>query len=343
MIEIDGSFEEGGGQILRTSIAMSLHTQKPFRITKIRSNRPKPGLSQQHLKCLELALKLSKSKCSGMHIGSEEIEFLPGKIKETKNIDFDIGTAGSITLLLQSIILPYILSERKIRLKITGGTDVNWSPPIDFYEKLLIPELRKITDIEISVLKRGYYPKGKGLVELKIKGTNRYQKINLTNTGSLKSIQGICHSSKSLQELKIADKITEATKIYLSELNTPLNIQESFSETQSEGISLFIYGIFEEKAFQNPEFYRISSNELWIKEKTPEEISENIYKKFQNQINKDPRVDEYLGDQLIPFLSILKGEIKVPEITKHMKSNIYVCEKFIKNKFEIKGQTISVS
>lgn len=130
MIEIDGSFGEGGGQILRTSLTLSSLTKKPFRIYNIRANRPKPGLQRQHLTAVNAVKILTNATVKGDYVGSTELIFSPGDIQEKGDFVFDIGTAGSTTLILQTI-LPLLLN-RKLTVTIKGGTDVPKSPSIDY-------------------------------------------------------------------------------------------------------------------------------------------------------------------------------------------------------------------
>ena len=168
MIELDGSYLEGGGQIVRTALALSTITQKPFEVTDIRKGRPNPGLKNQHLFCIKALEELCNAKTGYAELGSTRLRFIPGKIKP-QTISIDIGTAGSITLLLQSLLIPSIFANKKVRLKITGGTDVSWSPQFHYLTQVILPHLRKYADIEPSLLKRGYYPKGNGKVDIKIK------------------------------------------------------------------------------------------------------------------------------------------------------------------------------
>lgn len=344
MIEIDGSHEEGGGSILRQAIGLSLYTGKAFRITNIRANRPKPGLSVQHLKSLELAQKISNSKVTGMHLGSTTVEFIPKKLSGGKNVKLDIGTAGSITLLLQSVLIPCLFSPYRFRFKLTGGTDVKWSPPIDFFDRILIPELRKIAPVEFRTLRRGYYPKGNGQIELKIgeqiQTKNKPNPIQMYETGTIQSIQGVCHASKELQEEKIVEQILEPTKILLGSQTPNINIRMSYSATSSPGATLFVYAVIEHKTFEGPVFYKVTANGLYNPEKkpqdtTPEQLAEEVSNKLIDNIDSHAPVDEWLGDQLIPLMAILGGKIKVPNITKHMKSNMKVCEMFFDKKFKV--------
>ncbi len=154
MIILDGSYLEGGGQIVRTALALSSLTGQPFRITNIRSARKDPGLKAQHVQCVKTLQQLCNAKADGAELGSKELLFIPGKI-EAKNITIDIGTAGSITLLLQAVLLPCMFANKTHKLTIIGGTDTEWSMPIDYFANVLVPQYRRVCGLEVKVLKRG--------------------------------------------------------------------------------------------------------------------------------------------------------------------------------------------
>ena len=202
MIVIDGSKGEGGGQIVRTALAISSLTGEPFRVNNIRLGRKDPGLKAQHVHCVKALQQLCNAKADGAEIGSKELLFVPGKIS-AKNLTVDIGTAGSITLLLQAVLLPCMFAQKTHTLTLIGGTDTQWSMPIDYFTNVLVPQYRRVCGLEVKVLKRGYYPKGGGKVELKIKPEikrNEFEKfegfqailkhksISLTEQGKLISI-----------------------------------------------------------------------------------------------------------------------------------------------------------
>ena len=160
MIEIDGSHGEGGGQILRTAVAMSMVNREKVSVSNIRANRPNPGLSHQHLMALKAAEEISDAETEGLKKGSRKITFDPGEIKGGF-YRFDIGTAGSITLLLQTVLPPALLCEDQVEIEVKGGTDVKWSPPYDYFENVLLGNLRKMgAEVESELVSRGHYPKG---------------------------------------------------------------------------------------------------------------------------------------------------------------------------------------
>ena len=166
MIEIDGSYGEGGGQILRTGLALSALTTKPVKIFNIRANRPTPGLKRQHMVAIESVMNICNAEVKGLFQGSTTLEFYPGKLRGG-DYSFDIGTAGSITLVLQACMLPSLFAEKTTRLSITGGTDVKWSPPWDYFRYVILPLLSKIgVKIDGYLHMRGYYPAGGGKAQV---------------------------------------------------------------------------------------------------------------------------------------------------------------------------------
>ena len=145
MIQLDGSYLEGGGQMVRTALALSTVLQKPFEITNIRKGRAQPGLKKQHLYGIKALQQMCDAKVGGAELGSEKLRYLPGKISGSK-INVDIETAGSITLLLQSVLLPALISPKSTTIEIIGGTDVAWSPQIDYVREIIMPQLMKYAE-----------------------------------------------------------------------------------------------------------------------------------------------------------------------------------------------------
>jgi RNA 3'-phosphate cyclase len=350
MIEIDGAFKEGGGQILRTALALSTLTDKPFKIINIRKNRPKPGLKNQHLFCIKALQQISNSKVKNNFPGSTSIEYYPEKITKSK-INIDIKTAGSITLLLQSILLPCIFSntKNKFNIEITGGTDVSFSPQLDYLKEIILPYFQQYTkSIELKLIKRGYFPKGNGKIQLIIKPEynteelNKAPKLNLTNQGKLIQIKGISHASLDLQKSDVAKRQAESAKLALSKFKVPINIETSYSDTNSTGSGITIWAIFSkdvQPGFSNQ--IKIGSDELGQKGTSAENIGIKAANNLKNEINLNAPVDKHLADNLIPLMGLIKNcKIKTSQITNHTKTNIYVTNLFIKTNFNIQEKLI---
>ncbi len=170
MIDIDGSHGEGGGQIVRTAVSLSAIYKEPVRITNIRAGRDKPGLRPQHLCAVDAARQVTDGRADGLEIGSKEIAFIPGEII-SGTYNFDIGTAGSVHLLLQTLVPIALSCGQKFVFRARGGTDVPFSPPADYFRRVYVHNLRAMGyDIEYELLRRGCYPKGGGKVEVRCGG-----------------------------------------------------------------------------------------------------------------------------------------------------------------------------
>ena len=344
MIKLDGSHGEGGGAIIRNALALSLLTQKPFSIENIRKNRPKSGLSAQHLKCVHAAQQLSNAKVLWDELKSTELQFEPGKI-QPQTLSIDIGTAGSITLLMQSMLPACVVAENKIRLKIKGGTDTKWSMPIDYLKNVLIPTLKNYAEFEFNQTKRGYYPKGGGFVDIiinpkfELSKTNPIEQIRqispaikLIEHGDIKQINGMSHASKQLEKANVAERCAKSAKKNLN-FDCPIKISSEYCESLSIGSGITLWAKFESGAI-------VGADSLGERGKPAEIVGKQAAQNLLDQV-KAP-VDKYLADQLIIYLAMFKGSIKTSEITKHTTSNIHIVESFLGKMFKTKDNTITV-
>src|SRR6266446_6909961 len=196
MIEIDGSIGEGGGQVLRTSLVLAAVLRREIRVFNIRAGRSEPGLKAQHLTSVRALAEICNASSKGLRIGTTEFVFSPGGIK-AGSFRFDVGTAGSITLVLQTLmpLLPY--APGTVELEITGGTDVRWSPPIDYLRLVTLPLLERMSvHASILVLRRGHYPRGGGVVRITATPVSVLKNIVGKEGGDVIAITGVSHSVK---------------------------------------------------------------------------------------------------------------------------------------------------
>lgn len=328
MIKIKGSYGEGGGAIIRNSLALSLITQKPFEITNIRKNRSNPGLRAQHLKCVHAAQELSNAQVMGDKLHSTKLSFKPGKI-QPQTLSVDIGTAGSTTLLIQSILPACITSEKKTRLRIRGGTDTKWSIPIDYLVNVFFPRIN--VKIKINEITRGYYPKGGGFVDINVYPKTA-KKISLTELGELKQIKGVSHASSHLRKAKVAERQASSARKNLK--THPIKIKTEYINTLSVGSGICLWAEFDSGAI-------VGASCLGERGKRAEIVGKQAAERLNTQM-KAP-VDKYLADQLIVYLAMHGGKIKTTEITNHTKTNIHIAEKFLEGKFEVNNDLISMN
>jgi RNA 3'-terminal phosphate cyclase (ATP) len=185
MITIDGSSGEGGGQILRTSLALSLVTGKPFRMEKIRARRPKPGLRRQHLTAVLAAAEVGQAEVQGAELESRQLEFVPGEARPGE-YRFTVGTAGSTTLVLQTVLPALMTASGPSQLGIEGGTHNIHAPPVDFLEKAFLPILARMgPKVEVTLERPGFYPAGGGSIRVEIRPAERLQRVDLVDRGRI--------------------------------------------------------------------------------------------------------------------------------------------------------------
>ncbi len=355
MIYLDGSYKEGGGQIARTALAFSTITQISLEIDNIRSGRKDAGLKPQHLFCIKTLEQLCNAKIGGAEIGSSKLRYIPDKIKG-KSLDVDIGTAGSISLLMQALLLPCFFANKTIKLKLKGGTNTKWSMPIEYFQEVFIPHVKKFCEkIDVKLIKRGYYPKGGGEVEITIKpkfkladypsfdaflGATRKQNLSIDNTEQhhLLQIRGVSHASKHLEDAQVAERQAKTAKFLLNKYRVPVNIRTEYCDTLSPGSGITVWALFskrkEDLDLINPII--IGADALGEKGKSSEKVGEEVAKSLIQQIDSKAPVDSHLADNLIPWMALFcPSLIKTSEITEHTLTNIHVVEQFLGKLFEV--------
>ncbi|MBI3466538.1 MAG: RNA 3'-terminal phosphate cyclase [Planctomycetes bacterium] len=187
MLTIDGSQGEGGGQILRTALALSVSTRRPFRIENIRANRDKPGLRRQHLAAVNSADRICRANVEGAGLGSDELTFEPGHLQPGE-YTLDIGSAGSTTLVLQTLLPPLLLADAPSQLILMGGTHNPHAPPLDFLEQVFLPIVNRMgPHVAIELDRPGFYPAGGGRVRVTIEPAAELHAVHLTERGALVS------------------------------------------------------------------------------------------------------------------------------------------------------------
>ena len=361
MIELDGSHLEGGGALVRVALALSTLTNQPFKVNNIRAGRSKPGLKAQHLAAIKALKEICNAKTSDVELGTTEFWYHPGKIKKGK-YNVDISTAGSITLLLQALILPSLFAPGKITLNIKGGTCGKWQASVDYLQNLLLPQLRRFVDnVELKIMRRGYYPRGGGEISLeitprlKLKNQENFNafyeelqfktsKINLVNQGTLEQIRGTINLSLELQEKEVGNRIKRMAQSSLKEFNVPKNTHAEYVRSDSIGGEILLWALFSENgkmSYDNPVI--LGGDALIEPRKSSEEIGKEVSQELKERIHSGSAIDEHLTDQIIPFMGLRLGSrINSEKVSNHSKTNIYVVEKFLPVKFNVEGNLISV-
>ncbi|WP_457611981.1 RNA 3'-terminal phosphate cyclase [Methanocaldococcus sp.] len=318
MIVIDGS--EGGGQILRTAIALSALTGESVKIINIRKKRKNKGLGRQHIACVKALKKLCNAEVHGLYLGSEELIFIPSKLSP-KDFEIDIGSAGSISLVIQSL-LPLTLGIKKsFTVKIKGGTDVKNAPPIDYTKNITLKILDKFgVKTELKVLKRGFYSEGGGLVEFK-EFPSKIEYIDLVEFSNSNLVEGIAYVQNL--DVNIARRMRKRAVDLLNKNRLEGLIKIESSKGISTGAGIVLWND------------TIGSSYLGEKGLRAEIVAERAVNFLLEERSSGMALDRYMGDQIIPFLGYAKGRVGVSKITDHTINNIKVVEKFLDVKFYI--------
>jgi len=324
MIEIDGSIGEGGGQILRTSISLSAVTGQAMRITNIRAGRPNPGLSPQHVTSIEAVAQLCDADVDGLFAGSKEIVFRPGLLTGGE-FDFDVGTAGSISLVIQSCLIPAVLSKARVAMTVKGGTDVKWSPPIDFMKMVHLPILARFGPAcDLSLVSRGFYPEGGGEVRAEVSPTAKLLPVELGARGKVLGIEGIAYA-QNLPDHVISRMKHSALKKLLD--FREVVIDADLRKGHSTGAGIVLAARCENTI--------IAESALGARGIRSETLGERCAMDLLETLRSGATVDEHMLDQILPYMALAASgsRILAEEMTPHAETNIIVIERFLGKKF----------
>ena len=322
-VEIDGSYGEGGGQILRTALALSAVIRKPFVIHHIRSKRKNPGLQAQHLEAVKALARITEAQTEGVQFGSQEITFLPKKILPGE-YKFEVRTAGSATLLLQAIFLPLCLARGASRLTLIGGTHVPWSPPFHYFSEVLLAALKPMgISIRATIEKWGWYPRGGGKIHLEISPVHELKPISLVNRGPLKKIRGLSVISSLPKHVADRQK-DQALKRIREELEMEAEINV-FYDAPSNGPGSFLFLWVEyERAIAG-------FSSLGARGRPAEQVANEAAEALKDYLSSEGCIDTHLPDQLVPFMALAKGNssFTTTRITEHLLTNLWVVRHFL--------------
>jgi RNA 3'-terminal phosphate cyclase (ATP) len=331
-IEIDGSYGEGGGQILRTALALSAILRKPFTLHHVRSKRKNPGLQAQHLQAVEALARITKAQTEGVEFGSETITFIPQDIFPG-DYQFDVRTAGSVTLLSQAIFLPLCFAKGVSELTLIGGTHVPWSPSFHYLAEVLLPTIKRMgISAEAAIDQWGFYPKGGGRIRLKISPVHEFKPISLVDRGRLEKIRGlsaISHLPKHVgerQRKQALKRIREELKIdgeiiLLSDI--PSNEPGSF---------VFIRADYEQAL--------AGFSSLGSRGKLAEIVSDEAVVPLIDYIQQEGCIDPHLADQIVPFMALARGNssFTTTQMSNHLLTNLWVVNQFLDIKIQKWGE-----
>ena len=324
MITIDGSFGEGGGQILRTALALSLVTGKAFCIENIRAGRRNPGLLRQHLTAVNAASEISRAEVTGAAIGSRELTFAPGSVV-AGDYAFAVGTAGSTTLVLQTVLPTLLIATGPSRVILEGGTHNPFAPPFDFLEQAFLPLMNRMGPRVTAELERpGFYPAGGGRMSVSVEPADGLKELDLPARGEVlgrraKAVVANLPISIAERELKLIARRMSWPREWMKAESIerspgPGNVVTI--EIECEHVTEVFTG-FGERSLRS------------------EAVAEKAVRQARRYIGSEAAVGEYLADQLlIPMAMAGRGSFTTLPLSRHATTNIEVIGKFLKATIE---------
>jgi len=311
MLTIDGS--NGGGQLLRTGLALAVRTDTPLRFESIRGSRPDPGLRPQHLAAVELLADYCDADLEGARLDSETLVFEPGESR-TQTLSADIPTAGSATLLLDAVLPLATAIDAPLTVTATGGTDVKWSPPVAYVRHVKLPLLARFgLDAALERSSVGYYPAGGGEVTFRLSPSS-LSPIELDERGSLAAVDVYSKASTDLEDSDVADRQADRASDRLDAADVPLGERAvEYVETDSTGSSITVRARYDRTL--------AGFDALGEPGRPSETVADMAVDDFERFHGTRAAVDRHMADQLLVFLALAGGRIAIPEATDHVRTH----------------------
>jgi RNA 3'-terminal phosphate cyclase (ATP) len=339
MIDIDGGERSGSGTIVRLAVALCTILGEELRLTNVRAKRDKRGLRAQHRQVVTACADMCGGKVERAEVGSSEMVYRPGRRIKGGAYEWDIGTAGSTTMLAMSLLLVGGFADKPCLFTLKGGLFQDFAPSAHHMRGVLLPLLIRMgLDAELSVRRPGYVPEGKGILEVKVKPAKAgLSPLVLTDQGKVISVKGIALSSH-LAEQEVSDRMADECSARLEEAGYDADIQAVYESSASQkGADLSVWMETDSGAV-------IGSDRAGKLGRRSEEIGRFVAGSILEDMKTGATVDRYVADQLIPFCAVAGGasEYVMPSVTEHVETNLWLVEKILGARTRLDGRHLRV-
>jgi RNA 3'-terminal phosphate cyclase (ATP) len=338
MIVIDGSHGEGGGQILRTGLTLAALTEQPVRIERIRAGRKKPGLRPQHLTAVRAAAAVCQARLEGAALGSQTLAFLPGGPARSGEYTFDVaeaargGSAGSVGLVLQTVLLPLALADGGSRLVLRGGTHVPWAPSVSYLEHVFLPTMARMgLHAEVELARWGFYPAGGGDIRVQIAGrSGELAAISLIERGELERVWGMAVVTNL--PAHISQRMAARAHNVLAEAGIRAEMEPRRLRGTGPGAGIFLFAKYART---------IAGFTAYGRKGLPaERVAETACDELLAHHRTGKPADPHLSDQLVLPMALAAGESQVitSQVTRHLLTNVWVVRQFLDRELNVEGE-----
>jgi len=338
MINIDGGAKSGSGTIVRYSVALASLLGEEIRIENIRAGRDKPGLRAQHLKAVQACQEMCRGVVENASVGSKEITYTPGERFNGGEYSWDIGTAGSTTMMAQAFLPLACFARKPSKFRLEGGLFQDFAPSAYHMKFVLLPFLKQMgVQVEFDIIRPGYVPRGGGIIEVRVEPGVKLKPLNLTEQGEIISIKGIALSSH-LKEKRVSQRMAAECQKVLGSYGNKAQIEKIEDESSlQEGAALAIYA---GTSLGN----WIGSDRAGRPGRSSESVGRYVAERFMEDVRTGAAVDRYVADQLIIYAGLAEGVTRysVPRITEHVETNLWLVEEFLGTKTKINGNLLEI-
>ncbi len=327
MIEIDGAYGEGGGQLVRTAVALAAITGEPIRLVNVRAKRKKPGLAPQHLAAVRAVAEVCSANTEGLGPGAAAFAFSPHALKGGA-FSFDVGTAGSITLVLQALLPVLVASRAHVRVLVTGGTDVRQAPPADYFAEVMVRHLARMgASLHLAIPRRGYYPRGGGEIAVEI-APGELHPNRLSVPGALRRLEGAAHVANLPGH--IAERMRAASLARLSGLELDAQIAPrvlGYPEVIGQGGAIV--------AWAETEHTVLGAARVAERGVRAETLGEAVGRELRADLEAGATADVHAADQLLIYFALAGGEssFTARELTSHARTAMWLIGRFLPVRF----------
>lgn len=325
LVAIDASHGEGGGQLVRTALALAVLCRRPVRLINIRARRPKPGLAAQHVTAVRALAELCAARVKGLALGSRTLVFHPGVVRPG-TYRFDVGTAGSIALVLQALLPVAVASHAPFAFHLTGGTDVEHAPPVDYLVHVLLPLLARMgAQVELGILRRGYYPRGGGAVQVAVGAGGPLRALALDRPGALAAIEAYVHTAHLPEH--VAGRMAEAARKTLeAQVTAPVRVHTTFWPPESAygpGGSILLLA--------RHEHTRLGACALARRGVPAETLGDDAARALLSELAAEATLDVHAADQLLVYMALAQGtsRFRARHLSLHAETALWLIQQFI--------------
>lgn len=339
MIEIDGSQYSGSGTIVRQAVAFSALTGQPVPIINARMRRPKPGLRHQHVRVIEAIRDLVNGRAEGLTVGSGEVLFRPGVLETGRHYRWDIGTAGSTTMLALAILPVLAFASSPVQVELRGGLFQDFAPSFFHLQHVIVPMVGRMGfGAEIAMERPGYVPRGEGILRLTLTPVQTaFHSLQLDHPGPLQRIWGIALSSH-LEERRVSERMAEAAQSVFARGGYRAEVElRSEKEALQPGAALAMFADLEGGI-------RLGADRAGALRRSAEAIGKYVARQLLEELDSRSTADRFAADQIVPFAALAEGRsrFRIPFVTEHLQSCAWLAEMFLGAKVQLDERMLTI-